>query len=729
MVIIMKKGFRKTTSIALILALVLVNIFSMNMLTIVNAESSATVSEALSMSRGTVVTMEGYIVEGFNEQYAVKVADTNNSPVSEYIIVKLESSMRQEFSPVNNPDALGRKIKVTGTRDVYSLEESIEYVSSIEFIDGDDSQNQDVANALNEPHGTVVTIEAYIVDEFNDQYAIKVADTNDAAATEYLIVKLESDMRQEFSPINNPDALGKKIRVTGTRDVYSFEESIEYVSSIEFIDGNTSQDVANALNEPHGTVVTIEAYIVDEFNGEYAIKVADTNDTSATEYLIVKLESDMRQEFSPVNNPDALGKKIKVTGTRDVYSLEESIEYVSSIEFVEGGGTPSEEYTWNNSIPEKKPSPSNDNGKLVLFDNSHFETAGNADWVIDGGFSDFADALVNEGYTVREYRGIDKNSDGAIRFYDDRQSSNVDINEAIITYDAIKDADVFVMAEPNRPLKISEYEALQQFVDAGKGIFFISDHYNADRNKNTWDCTEVFNGYNRSTDSSYNMGGEYGDMRNPQNANSGWLSQNFGVRFRFNAIDCMNGVSGIISVTESEGVTEGVQPILMAAGGTIAITDPDKAKGIVYFSDSDTPTKWTYAPDSGLYFGGEKEGAFVALSKPSLGKAAFIGDSSPIEDATPKYKREDGGTKKTYPGWTDSGNAATLSINIVNWLANQESYVGFDGVNHTKGVLTPEAMADIEKDETAPEPWSTPTYDPWNTDTFAPGSYGAPSGI
>ena len=363
-----------------------------------------------------------------------------------------------------------------------------------------------------------------------------------------------------------------------------------------------------------------------------------------------------------------------------------------------------------------------------MFDNSHDETAGAADWVLDGGFSDFADALVAKGYTVREYRGVDKNGDGAIRYYDDRQSANVDTNEAIITYDAIKDADVFVMAEANRPLRQSEYAALKQFVDSGKGLFLIADHYNSDRNMNTWDSTEVYDGYNRSTDSQYNIGGVYGDMRNPQSATSGWLDENFGLRFRFNAIDCKNGVSGIRSASDSEGITNGVKPILMAAGSTLAITDPSKAKGIIYFSSSDSPVKWTSAADTGLYYGGEAEGPYVAISKPSAGKAAFIGDSSPIEDNTPKYLREDTGkAKSTYSGWTDTGNAATLCVNIINWLSTQESYTSFDGVNHTKGTATPNPMADVEKNQTQSEPWATPSYDPWNTDTFANGSYGAPN--
>lgn len=387
------------------------------------------------------------------------------------------------------------------------------------------------------------------------------------------------------------------------------------------------------------------------------------------------------------------------------------------------------DYTWNNTIPEKLPLPANNNGKLILFDNSHGATTGQADWVLDGGFSDFADDLVANGYIVREYRGVDKNGDGAIRYYDDRLPENIALNEATITYDGIKNADVFVIAEANRPLTISERGALMQFVNSGKGIYFVSDHYNADRNMNTWDSTEVFNGYSRSTGSSYNMGGEYGDLRNPQNANLGWLSENFGIRFRFNAINWTPGLTGIRSSTDSEGITEGVQPILMAAGSTLAVVDGTKAKGIVYFGASDAPTKWTSAADQGIYFGGENEGPYVAISKPGLGKAAFIGDSSPIEDITPKYKNEGtGNVKSTYNGYISAGNAALLSVNIVDWLATPESYIGFDDVNHTQGINTPIPMADVEKNITQAEPWATPTYDPWNTNTFAYGSYNAPQG-
>ncbi|MGM0846442.1 MAG: thermonuclease family protein [Bacillota bacterium] len=194
-----------------------------------------------------------------------------------------------------------------------------------------------VGEALAQPQGTEVTMKGYIVGENNGQYAVKVSDSTENTSSA-IVVKLETDMRAEFSPVNNPDALNKQILVTGERDVYSGNESIEYVTSIEFVKEEPARDfltVSEALNEPQGTELTMKGYIVGENNGQYAVKVSDsTENTSST--IVVKLESGMRSEFSPVNNPDALNKQILVTGTRDVYSRQESIESVSSIEFVEG---------------------------------------------------------------------------------------------------------------------------------------------------------------------------------------------------------------------------------------------------------------------------------------------------------------------------------------------------------------------------------------------------------
>lgn len=394
-----------------------------------------------------------------------------------------------------------------------------------------------------------------------------------------------------------------------------------------------------------------------------------------------------------------------------------------------GTATAQEPYRWNLTAPVKRPS-SHSNGKIVLFDVSHGGTQGAADWVIDGAFSDFADALVKDGFTVAEYRGVDLDGDGNILFADDRKPEHLATNEAIITFEAIEHADVLVLAESNRPFRVDEYAALKRFVDSGKGLFFISDHYNADRNYNGWDATEAFNGYNRSDLDLYRMAAPYADMRNPKTANAGWLAKTFGLRFRFNAVDWKSGASDIRKPELVEGLTEGVGPILVAAGGTLAILDERKAKGLVYFASSDGVRRWANSVDEGLYFGAAEEGPLAAISKPSAGKAAFLGDSSPLEDQSSRYRREDNGkSKSTHAGWTSPGNAARLALNIVRWLATPEPYVGFNTAGHPPGVRTPHPMAPAElTDPDSGRPWAAPPldYDPWSPQTYASGSYGSP---
>ena len=89
-------------------------------------------------------------------------------------------------------------------------------------------------------------------------------------------------------------------------------------------------------------------------------------------------------------------------------------------------------------------------------------------------------------------------------------------------------------------------------------------------------------------------------------------------------------------------------------------------------------------------------------------KSAFIGDSSPVEDATPKYVREDSGqTKKTYDGYKEENDAILLE-NIVNWLSNKETFTSLDQVNGLQ-LDSPTALQTFEQPslstEPQPEPW------------------------
>lgn len=347
------------------------------------------------------------------------------------------------------------------------------------------------------------------------------------------------------------------------------------------------------------------------------------------------------------------------------------------------------------------------NGKSVLFDNTHGQTAGAADWVIDGAFSDFGNALAAEGYYVKELR---KNT--------------------AITLSDLQNYAVFVIPEANIPYKTTEQQAMIDYVAAGGSIFFVADHYNADRNKNRWDASETFNGYRRGAWSNPSLGmstEEAGSAAMNSVSSSDWLASNFGMRLRYNALGNINS-DYIVPASQAFGITTGVGTVSMHAGSTIAITDPNKAKGIVYIAS--TTTGWANAVDQGVYEGGGlNEGPYAAVAKVGLGKAAVIGDSSPVEDITPKYLREEtGGAKTTYNGFLEVDNDVLL-VNIVNWLAVQESYTALNQVSGlTLDTATSLLSFETPSTSTEPqtEPWASPAagYKWWDSSTFKAGSYG-----
>lgn len=363
----------------------------------------------------------------------------------------------------------------------------------------------------------------------------------------------------------------------------------------------------------------------------------------------------------------------------------------------------------NYSDPAPTIQPTTSNGYSVLFDNTHGQTAGAADWVIDGGFSDYANTLAEDGYTVTELR---KNTP--------------------ITYADLANYDVFVIPEANIPYKATEQAAILQYVQNGGGVFFIADHYNADRNKNRWDASEVFNGYRRGAYSDPTSGMSTEEANSDAMSgvvSSDWLATNFGVRFRYNALGDINA-NVIVSPSECFGITSNVSSVAMHAGSTIAIIDPTIAKGIVYLPSGLTSSdKWSNAVDDGVYNGGGvAEGAYVAIAKIGSGKAAFIGDSSAVEDATPKYRREEtGGTKTTYAGFSEVDDAVLLT-QLTDWLALQEDYTSFSSQNIT--LDTPTVLHSYEtpslSTEPQSEPWASPAsgYKWYDPTTFKSGSYG-----
>ena len=362
------------------------------------------------------------------------------------------------------------------------------------------------------------------------------------------------------------------------------------------------------------------------------------------------------------------------------------------------------------SLYEKQ---SNDNAhegdnlkKTILFDASHGQTSGEADWVIDGGFSEFGDALKSNGYHITQTDGMQQ-----------------------LNQNTLKEVDVLVMPEANIPLKINEQQAIIEFVEKGGGIFFISNHYNGDRNFNRFDSSEVMNGYRRGAMSNPTKGMSNKEkhaeaMQDVEGVD--FLHEHFGVRFRYNSLDKVQSTQ-IASPDQSFGITEGVEKIEMNAGSTIAITNPEIAKGIIYPPKLSKKDAWDHAVDQGVYNGGGRdEGAMMALSVVGKGKAFFAGDSSYFEDDSPKYKREDNGREKTtYPGFNEFSHK-TIALNAIKWLLSEDEYESLPE-NIERDKITP--LLDEEEPgqgkEYDREPWGSPEkgYDWFDPKTFEKGSY------
>jgi hypothetical protein len=113
----------------------------------------------------------------------------------------------------------------------------------------------------------------------------------------------------------------------------------------------------------------------------------------------------------------------------------------------------------------------NYNGIKVLFDFTKNEDAGNADWRIDGAYSDFADALRGEGFIV------DSLGDG----------------DGIITSSTLENYDVFILPEPQNDFTLDERDAIVNFVENGGGLVYIADHKGSDRDNDGWDSWSLWN--------------------------------------------------------------------------------------------------------------------------------------------------------------------------------------------------------------------------------------------
>ncbi|MBE0344148.1 DNA-binding protein, partial [Paenibacillus sp. 28ISP30-2] len=167
------------------------------------------------------------------------------------------------------------------------------------------------------------------------------------------------------------------------------------------------------------------------FANDFNVLIADqASERNTSNLLNVQLTSAYRGAFGLSGHPELIGSKIRVTGALGAYNNFGGVKSPSALELVSGSepgnpgdpgepdpGTPGQPGT---TLPDGK-------GKKVLFDNTHAQTAGAADWVIDGAFSDFAGGLRNAGFTVDPLN----------------RSIPFTYGEQAITYDKLRPYDVF----------------------------------------------------------------------------------------------------------------------------------------------------------------------------------------------------------------------------------------------------------------------------------------------
>ena len=177
----------------------------------------------------------------------------------------------------------------------------------------------------------------------------------------------------------------------------------------------------------------------------------------------------------------------------------------------------------------------------VIYDDTHGQTAENADWVTDGAYSEMADMLKDNGFEIDDLSM--KSSTG--RF----------------TSDLLKNYEAIILAEPNNPYTEEETSLFVEFVKNGGGLFIIGDHDHSDRDKDGWDAVSIFNSFTPA----------------------------FGFKLQKDLILYEAPLSG--KVNKNHPAMYGFRAVGVWAGGTFDIFEaPDaKVEGLVYSSISKSP--------------------------------------------------------------------------------------------------------------------------------------------
>ena len=289
-----------------------------------------------------------------------------------------------------------------------------------------------------------------------------------------------------------------------------------------------------------------------------------------------------------------------------------------------GGGTP----------------PPSTGGKKFLFDASHAETAGNADWVldVDGGVVPRFPTPAASGITSttpESYWTAALSSWGVSLVKLGNSVENLPVGTAITYGNASNPQDlanynVFVVDEPNTLFSATEKAAIVNFVKNGGGLFMISDHTISDRNNDGYDSPAIWNDLMTNNSVQANPFGYSIALTNISETTSNVLASST------NTI--LNGSQGAVT------------QLKFSNGATMTKTSGSQA----------TPLIWQSTAAQGT------TNIMLMSSTYGTGRVVCITDSSPADDGT----GSPGNT--VYPGWTEIASHAKLHLNASLWLAKQQ---------------------------------------------------------